>query len=229
MTSPARILVLGLGGLGCPAALALALESRARALPLELVLCDDDRVDRSNLARQTLYGPADLGRRKIDVAAEALERLVPGAMLGIQKVNEKFNQSTEKNLLDGIHWMLDGTDSFETRFLANDRALARGVPLIHGAALGWAGQLLSVRRGGPCLRCLFEGPPPPGTIPACSEAGVAGPLCGVIGAAMASEAIRGITGQPLRAEGKLLRWDGLRGTSRTIAVPRDPACPACSS
>ncbi len=228
MSSPTRILVLGLGGLGCPAALALATEAKARALPLALRLCDDDVVDRSNLARQTLYRPDDVGRRKVDAAADALGRRAPDAPLELEKVHEKFNQSTENNLLDGIHWVLDGTDSPETRFLANDRALARGVPLIHGAALGWAGQLLSIRPGGPCLRCLFEGPPPPGTIPACSEAGVAGPLCALVGATMAAEALRGISGQPLRAQGKLLRWDGLRGTARAIPVPRDPGCSACA-
>ncbi len=222
-------MLLGLGGLGCPAALALCEEARARELPIELALVDDDRVERSNLARQTLYGPADLGKLKVDAAAEALRALAPGAPVELVPVARRFEKDTEQNLLKGASLLLDGTDSFASRFLANNRALAAGVPLVHGAALGWVGQLLSILPGGPCLRCLFEGPPPPGSVPACAEAGVAGPLCGLIGAAMAAEGARILAGESPRARGRLLRWDGLDGRSRTVSIPRDPDCPACGA
>ena len=124
--------------------------------------------------------------------------------------------------------LLDGTDDFETRFAANDAACALGIPLVHGAALAWTGQLLTVLpERGSCLRCLFEGPPPPGALPTCAEAGVASPLCGVVGAAMAGEAARLLRGgQPL-ALGRLHQWDALRDRERDVPVPRDPRCPAC--
>ena len=125
--------------------------------------------------------------------------------------------------------LLDGTDSFETRFVANDAACAARIPLIHGAVLGWGGQLLAVLPGqGSCLRCLFEGPPPPGALPTCAEAGVASPLCGVVGAAMASEAARVLRGERPHAIARLHQWDALRETERDVPVPRDPRCPACA-
>ena len=110
----------------------------------------------------------------------------------------------------------------------NDAACAGRVPLVHGAVLGWDGQLLTVLPGqGSCLRCLFE-EPPPGALPTCAEAGVASPLCGVVGAAMASEAARILLGERPRSLARLHRWDGLRGTERDVPVPRDPHCPACA-
>jgi len=226
--APRRVAMLGMGGLGCPAALALVEESRARQIPLELLLVDDDRVDLSNLARQTLYGPSDVGEWKVHAATRALQKLVPDAPVEVVPCVARFDESTVDNILNGVFLILDGTDSFETRFFANDRALAANLPLVHGAALGWIGQLTSILPGGPCLRCLFEGPPPPGSVPACRDAGVIGPLCALVGAAMASEAMALLSGEPLRARGTLLRWDALAGTSRAIPIPRDPVCPACA-
>jgi len=215
--------LLGIGGLGCPAALALA-----EQLPgVRLVLVDHDRVDRSNLSRQILFTEGDVGRPKAEIAARRLSQLVPAAT--VEPRVQRFDPGCARELLQGCGVLLDGTDSFETRFAANDAACALRVPLVHGAVLGWGGQLLTVLPDhGSCLRCLFEGPPPPGAVPACSEAGVASPLCGVVGAAMASEAIRVLRGEPPRALGRLHQWDGLRGTERDVAVPRDPRCPACS-
>lgn len=226
MSAP-RAVLLGLGGLGCPAALALLEEAQARQRPLTLLLVDDDRVDRSNLARQSLYRERDVGRLKVEAAKEALERLCPQAPATLIAHAGRFDRLHTNDILSGASVLLDGTDSFETRFLANDAALAARVPLVHGAALGWVGQLLSVAPGGPCLRCLFEGPPPPGSVPACAEAGVAGPLCALVGAAMAAEASRLLAGEAPLARGRLLRWDGLAGSARAVAIPRDPACSAC--
>jgi adenylyltransferase/sulfurtransferase len=215
--------VLGVGGLGCSAALALAEEVTG----LRLVLVDADRVERSNLSRQILFTEADLGEPKAEAAVRRLAQLVPGARVEPRAI--RFEPRSAPDLLAGCGVLLDGTDSFETRFAANDAACAAGIPLVHGAVLGWGGQILTVLPGhGSCLRCLFEGPPPPGALPTCAEAGVASPLCGVVGAAMASEAARVLRRERPRAQGRLHQWDGLRGTEREVSVPPDPHCPACA-
>jgi molybdopterin/thiamine biosynthesis adenylyltransferase len=216
-------MILGMGGLGCPAALALAEELSG----VRLLLVDDDRVERSNLSRQILFTEADVGQPKAEVAARRLSQLVPGARAEARV--QRFGPRTARDLLAGCDVLLDGTDSFETRFAANDAACAARIPLVHGAVLGWGGQLLAILpEHGSCLRCLFEGPPPPGAVPTCAEAGVASPLCGLVGAAMASEAARLLRGERPRTLARLHQWDGLRGTERDVQVPRDPRCPACS-
>jgi adenylyltransferase/sulfurtransferase len=213
-----RAVLLGVGGLGCPAALALA-ESGEE---LELVLVDDDRVERSNLARQILFGEADAGALKVEAAARRLA--AAGGRLRIVPVPARFDASTAQELLAGADVLLDGTDSFETRFLANDAAVAARIPLVHGAVVGWTGQLLTVVPGRTaCLRCLFEGPPPLDALPTCAEAGVASPLCGLVGAAMAEAALAALHGEP--AAGVLSRWDGLRGIVRPLPLSRDFSCP----
>jgi adenylyltransferase/sulfurtransferase len=205
--------ILGAGGLGCPAALALA-EDRP---DLRIVIVDPDRVERSNLSRQILFGDEDVGAFKAEVAA--------GRVGGEARVT-RFDARTAAELLRGADVLLDGTDDFATRFCANDEALRRGIPLVHGAALGWIGQLLTVLPGHTgCLRCLFEGPPPDGVVPTCAEAGVLSPLCGVVGAAMAAAAIAVLRGAP--EAGVLRRWDARRGTHRPLALRRDPDCAAC--
>jgi len=207
-----RAVIIGLGGLGCPAALALA-----EVMPgLALVLVDDDVVEVSNLPRQILFAEEDAGRPKALVAAERLATLTE-----VEPRVERFTAASAPRLLAGADVLLDGTDNFETRFLANDAALAAGVPLVHGAALGYRGQVMTILPGqGPCLRCLFEGPPPPGSVPACAEAGVLAPLCGVVGAAMAGAALDVLHRRA--SPGILISWD--RARERRIAVPRDPAC-----
>ena len=210
--------LLGAGGLGCPAALALRDEAQARGLELRLVIVDDDRIERSNLSRQILYTEREVGLFKSEVAARRL-----GAVARVAR----FNAATAAGLLERADLLLDGTDNFETRLLANDEAVARGLPLVHGAALGWSGQLLTILPGRTgCLRCLFERPPPAGSVPACAEAGVLSPLCGLVGAAMARAAIQVLLGAP--EAGVLWRWDALRGTERQLSVKRDPSCAACA-
>lgn len=212
-------LLLGAGGLGCPAALALHDEAAFRGVALRLVIVDPDRIDRSNLPRQILFTDAEVGLFKAEVAARKL---------GAHARVARFDASTAAALLDEVDVLLDGTDNFETRFLANDEAVRRGIPLVHGAALGWTGHLLTVLPGRTgCLRCLFEGPPPAGAVPACAEAGVLAPLCGVVGAAMARAAIQILLGAP--DAGVLHRWDALRGTERPLTVKRDPHCVSCAA
>jgi len=208
------VVLLGLGGLGCPAALALFEEAPG----LQLVLVDDDRVERSNLSRQILFRERDIGRLKVEAARERLGGLS-------RAVPERFTAETAQRLLAGADVLLDGTDNFATRFLANDAACAQGIPLVHGAVLGWSGQLLTVLPGGPCLRCLFEEPPPPGALPTCAEAGVASALCGVIGVAMARAALAVLSGTP--RPGLLRQLDGRSGRERLLQLRRDRACDAC--
>ena len=153
--------LLGVGGLGCPAALALAEEALSRRLPLRLVLVDPDRVEASNLARQVLFHAPDLGAFK----AEAAARRLCASGVEATAVVARFDAGTAASLLAGADVLLDGTDDPDARFLANDACAARGVPLVHGAVLGWHGRLATLLPGGPCLRCLFEGPPPPAARP----------------------------------------------------------------
>ena len=205
--------LLGAGGLGCPAALALA-EAQA---DLRLIIVDPDRVERSNLARQILFGESDLGAPKAEIAARRT---------GAEARVARFDASTAGEMLAGADVLLDGTDDLQTRFLANDEALRRGIPLVHGAALGWTGQLLTILPGRTaCLRCLFEGPPD--HPPTCAEAGVLAALCGLVGAAMARAALRVLRRD---AEGGVLhRWDARTGTDRPLRLERDPACAACAA
>jgi len=206
------VVLLGAGGLGCPAALALAEEK----LDLRLVIVDPDTVERSNLSRQILYGDEDLGLPKAEVAARRV---------GGEARVARFDAATARDLLRGADVLLDGTDDSATRFLANDEAVRRGIPLVHGAALGWIGQLVTVLPGRTaCLRCLFEAPPPE-TAPTCAQAGVLSPLCGLVGAAMAGAAVKVLRGEP--DAGVLHRWDARRATHRPLALKRDPACAAC--
>jgi molybdopterin-synthase adenylyltransferase len=214
--------ILGVGGLGCPAALALAEE----APDVRLILVDPDNVERSNLSRQILFTERDVGEPKAIVAARRLAELVPGVHAEPRVV--AFRRENAAGLFAGCDIVLDGTDDFDTRFLANDAACAGGIPLVHGAVLGWRGQILTVRPGrGSCLRCLFEGPPPTGAVPTCAEAGVLSPLCGVVGAAMASEAARVLRGEPTRWAGRLHQWDALHAVERDVRVPARSDCPAC--
>ena len=220
-------MILGAGGLGCPAALALAEAAQARGLPLRLVLVDDDRVERSNLARQILFREQDVGSFKSPTAAARLRELggEGRAPLAVEHLVERFTAANASRILAGADVLLDGTDNFETRFAANDAALEAGVPLVHGAALGFTGQLLTILPGrSACLRCLFEGPPPPDALPTCAEAGVAAPLCGVVGASMAEEAMLLLTGRPPRAASLLFTWTGHAGSERRVAVPVDRSC-----
>jgi molybdopterin/thiamine biosynthesis adenylyltransferase len=217
------VVILGVGGLGCPAALAIA-EDVPEA---RLVLVDPDRVERSNLARQILFSEKDVGEAKAVVAARRLVELVPTARVEPRAI--AFTASTPAGLLADCDVLIDGTDTFETRFTANDAACAAHIPLVHGAALGWRGQILTIVPGrGSCLRCLFEAPPPPGAVPTCAEAGVFSPLCGVVGAAMAAEAARLLRGVRPRWAARLHQWDALRGTERDVPVPADPRCPVCA-
>lgn len=219
----AHVLVVGAGGIGCPALQALAAAGIGR-----LTIVDDDRVALSNLQRQTLFGTADIGKSKAVVAAEAIRRLNPD----VRAVPE-ITRITSENapvLLAGVDVVLDGCDNFETRLFVADAALRASIPLVSAAVGQFDGQL-AVYRGWeadqPCYRCLV-GSDPERAEASCADAGVLGAVTAVMGSLAAAEVLRQITGFGDDLAGTLLLVDLLAGRFRRIAVTRDPGCPACA-
>ena len=217
----AAVLVVGLGALGAPVSLYLAAAGVGR-----IGLLDDQRVERSNLNRQILYQDSDLGRPKVEAARNRLRALDPA--LTLEAIYDTFRPANASQLLAAYDLVIDGTDSFETKFLLNDAAVLLGKPLVHGAALQWSGQVLTVLPGGPCLRCLFFEPPDPGVVQTCEEAGIMGAVTGVIGSVQAEEAIKLLLGSGEPLSGRIFQHDALRAESRTTEFQRDPRCPVCS-
>ncbi|MFT4911525.1 MAG: molybdopterin/thiamine biosynthesis adenylyltransferase [Brevundimonas sp.] len=213
----ARVLIVGLGGVGGPAALYLAAAGVGA-----LTVIDDDTVALSNLQRQIVFDTADVGRAKVEAGTERLEALNPG--VAIRALAERLTAATATGMIAGHDLVLDGSDDFSTRFAVNAACVATGVPLVSGALGRWSGQV-AVFEGRPCYRCLVPDIPPEAE--SCARAGVVGALAGVIGAMAALEAIKRITGAGTPLAGRLLLYDGLAGTARTVALPADPACPVC--
>ena len=216
-----RILLIGAGGLGAPAALYLAAAGVGT-----IGLIDDDDVDVSNLQRQVIHATAAVGRPKVDSAAEAIRALNPDVE-GVAH-RTRLTAGNARDLLGGWDVLIDGTDNFPTRYLVNDAAVMLGLPLVHGAVLGFNGQVgvFDARRG-PCYRCLHPAPPPAGSVPSCAEAGVLGVLPGIIGTMQAAEALKLVIGggQPLL--GRLAMLDAWGARLREIPVVKNPACPVC--
>ena len=220
--SQATVLIIGAGGLGAPAALYLAAAGVGR-----IRLVDPDRVSLDNLQRQILFRTADVGRPKPEAAAEALAALDPSVV--IEPIEAAATPQTLPDLFDGVDLALDGCDDFATRFAVNAAALERRVPLISGAVGRWSGQVgvfaPHLRKDAPCYRCFVPHAPPEAE--RCAEVGIVGALTGVAGSFMALEAIKLIAaaGEPLL--GRLFIYDGLSGRARTVALTRNPDCPAC--
>lgn len=218
-----RVLLVGAGGLGSPAALYLAAAGIGT-----LGLVDFDVVDVTNLQRQVLYGTKDVGRPKLDSAADRINDINPHVHV------ERFDTAlTSQNALDiakGFDVIVDGTDNFPTRYLVNDTCVLLGIPNAFGSVLRFEGQAsVFAAENGPCYRCLFREPPPTGLVPSCAEAGVLGVLPGLIGTIQATEAIKLILGEGNPLIGRLLLVDALSMEFRTIALRRDPDCPACGT
>ena len=213
----ARVLVVGAGGLGAPAALYLAAAGVGT-----LGLADADAVSLSNLQRQVLYVTKDAGRPKVEAAAERLMALNPHVQVQAHPV--MLDAANAEGLVAGYDLVLDGCDNFPTRFAVSDACLATGKPLVSGAIGRWTGQV-AVFRGRPCYRCLTQETPPDAET--CAAMGVVGALAGVVGSMMALEAVKLITGAGAALEGRLWIYDGLSGESRTVRVGADPECPAC--
>ena len=221
-----RVLLVGAGGLGSPAAYYLA----AAGIGM-LRIADDDVVDRSNLQRQILHTDARIGTPKVESAAIALSALNPRTT--VEAIRERITSDNVERLLDGIDVVVDGADNFPARYLLNDACVKLGKPLVYGAVHRFEGQASVFDAGrhrgvAPCYRCLFPEPPAPEFAPNCSEAGVLGVLPGVIGLLQATEAIKLLLGigEPLR--GRLLQFDALAMRFRETRLLPDPACPVCA-
>jgi len=217
----ARVLCVGAGGLGAPAAMYLAAAGVGT-----LGLVDFDAVDASNLHRQVIYDTTDVGKRKLDAARDRLKAMNPSV-----KVVTHELALTSKNALDVLKdydIILDGTDNFQTRYLVNDACVLLGKPNAYGSIFRFDGQAsVFAVKGGPCYRCLYPEPPPPGLVPSCAEGGVLGVLPGVIGVIQATEAIKLILGSGQPLIGRLLLYDALQMRFRELKLRRDPECPIC--
>lgn len=213
----ARVLIVGAGGLGSPAALYLAAAGVGR-----LTLSDDDTVSLSNLQRQVLFTTADVGRTKTEAGAERLAALNPHVAV---EAAPAVTAASVAGLVAGHDLVLDGTDNFETRLWVSDACVAAEVPLVSGAIGRWTGQV-GVFAGKPCYRCLVPEIPPDAET--CVAVGVVGALAGIIGSMMALEAVKTITGAGEALAGRLMIYDGLNGDSRTVRIGADPACPVCA-
>lgn len=214
----ARVGLIGLGGVGGPAALYLAAAGVGT-----LRLIDDDTVALSNLQRQVAFATADIGRSKVEAGADALTGLNPHVR--IEPVAERLSTATAARLIAGCDVVIDGTDDFATRFAVNAACVAAEVPLVSGALGRWSGQV-GVFRGRPCYHCLVSAAPPDAET--CARVGVVGALAGVVGSMAALEAVKLIVGAGTPLTGRLLIYDGLAGTARTVAVVSDPACLVCA-
>src|SRR5216117_3634911 len=219
----ARVLLIGAGGLGSPAALYLAAAGVGT-----LGLVDFDNVDVTNLQRQILHGTKDVGRPKLVSARERIADVNPHVLL------ETYETAlTSKNALDilsGYDIVVDGKDNFATRYLVNDACVLQGKPNVYGSIFRFEGQAsVFALPEGPCYRCLFPEPPPPGLVPSCAEGGVLGILPGIIGVIQATEAIKLLLGKGETLVGRLLLFDALRMSFRELKLRKDPKCPICSA
>jgi adenylyltransferase/sulfurtransferase len=218
-----KILIIGAGGLGSPAALYLAAAGAGTIGVVEF-----DKVDASNLHRQILYSSADVGKPKIDVARERI--LAANPNVDVVCFEERLTSANALEIMRGFDVVIDASDNFPTRYLVNDASVILGIPSVYGSIHRFEGQLsVFGAEGGPCYRCLFREPPPAGAVPNCAEAGVLGVLPGIIGTMQATEAIKLVTdtGEPMI--GRLLLFDALTMNFRTVALRRDPECPSCGS
>ncbi len=216
-----HVAVIGVGGLGCPAAAALARSGVGR-----ITLVDPDRVELSNLPRQLLYGEADLGHPKVESAAAHLRRLHP--VLEVQTRHEALQRDNAEQILAATDLVIDATDGSEVKFLINDVATDLGIPFCHAGVLGWGGQALLVVPGAtPCLRCLFAGGDERSDLPTCGRAGIVGPIAGLFGALQASLGTAYLLGDD-GAAGRLIGYDRRSDRWRDLDVTGAPRCAACA-
>ena len=216
-----KVLLLGAGGLGSPAALYLAAAGVGT-----IGIIDMDVVDESNLQRQILHNMDRIGDRKVDSAKKTLTALNPD--VNVVTYDVRLGADNILDIIDGYDAIVDGTDNFPTRYLVNDASLLKRIPVIHGSIFRFEGQATVFDPyNGPCYRCLIPEPPPAELAPSCSEAGVLGVLPGIIGSIQAVETIKVLLGLGDPLIGRLLAYDALEESFRTFKVRRDPACPAC--
>ncbi len=216
-----RVLIIGCGGLGSPAAMYLAAAGIGT-----LGLVDFDTVDLTNLQRQIIHGTPDLGRPKTNSAEERLHDLNPEVNIICHPL--RLNRDNITQILQGYDVVVDGTDNFPSRYLINDACHGLGLPLSHAGILRFDGQVTFIHpRQGPCYRCLYPEPPAPEDAPTCSQAGVLGSVAGVIGALQATEVLKFLLGIGDLLIGKLLIYDALSSDFRIVRYHRDPNCACC--
>ena len=219
----ARVLLVGAGGLGSPAALYLAAAGVGR-----LGMVDFDVVDVTNLHRQVLHGTGAVGTPKLDSARERIADLNPHVQ--VETYEARLTSENALDILRDYDVIVDGTDNFATRYLVNDACVLLGKPNVYGSIYRFDGQAsVFCTPDGPCYRCLFPEPPPPGSVPSCAEGGVLGVLPGLVGTIQATEALKLIVGAGEPLVGRLLLVDALGMHFHTVRVDRDPACPACGT
>jgi molybdopterin/thiamine biosynthesis adenylyltransferase/rhodanese-related sulfurtransferase/molybdopterin converting factor small subunit len=217
----ASIALVGAGGLGAPLGLYLAATGIGR-----IGLIDFDAVDVSNLQRQIIHGTKDVGRKKLDSAADKMQDINPH--LQIEKYGVSLTSENALEILRDYDIVIDGTDNFPTRYLVNDACVMLKKPNVYGSIFRFEGQAtIFAYEDGPCYRCLYPEPPPPGLVPSCAEGGVLGILPGLIGVVQATEAVKIILGRGTTLKGRLLLYDALEMRFRELKLKRDPACPAC--
>ena len=216
-----RVLVIGAGGLGSPAALYLAAAGVGT-----IGIVDADAVDLSNLQRQILHSTPDVGRAKVESARETLEALNPE--VAVRVLRARVNADNILECIRDYDFILDGTDNFPAKFLINDACVIAGKPFSHAGIIRFQGQLMTYVPGrGPCYRCVFENPPPPEAVPTCSQAGIIGAMGGVIGSLQAMEAIKYLVGISTLLTGFLLTYDALTTSLRKIPLPLRKNCAVC--
>ena len=217
-----KVLVIGAGGLGSPAILYLAAAGVGT-----IGVVDDDEVDLTNLQRQVLHTTGRVGMAKVESARAAVAEINPDVRFVTHHL--RLEKDNALDLIGQYDIVADGSDNFATRFLVNDACFFTGKPLVSAAILRFDGQLATYkpRQGGPCYRCLFPEPPPPGQIPTCSEAGVLGAIAGTMGALQATEVLKELLGVGDGMAGQLLIYDALSTTFRKVRVQPDPGCPLC--
>src|SRR6202142_1092945 len=219
----ARVLCIGAGGLGSPLALYLTAAGVGT-----LGLVDFDVVDYTNLQRQIIHTTADVGRKKLDSAAEKLKAINP--FLDIRKFETRLSSDNALDLFRDFDIIADGTDNFPTRYLVNDACVLTGKPNVYGSIFRFEGQAsVFATKDGPCYRCLYPEPPPPGLVPSCAEGGVLGVLPGVTGCIQATETIKLIIGAGESLIGRFLIFDALRMKFRELKLRKNPDCPVCGT
>src|SRR3954466_8203069 len=219
----ARVLCIGTGGLGSPLALYLAAAGVGT-----LGLVDFDVVDYTNLQRQIIHSTADVGRKKLDSAADKLKGINP--FLNLRTFDTRLSSANALELFRDFDIIADGTDNFPTRYLVNDACVLTGKPNVYGSIFRFEGQAsVFATEEGPCYRCLYPEPPPPGLVPSCAEGGVLGVLPGLVGTIQATETIKLLLGVGEPLIGRLLTIDTLTMQFRTLKLRKDPTCPACGT
>jgi len=217
----AKVCIIGAGGLGCPVGYYLTAAGVGT-----IALVDDDTVEMSNLQRQIAHSMNTIGMPKVESAKKTFEALNPD--VNVVAIKKRLSKDDIIGVISGYDIVVDGSDNFPTRYLVNDACFMAKKPLVSGAILRFEGQVTTILPGdGPCYRCLFEEPPPPGLVPSCQEAGVLGVLPGVIGGLQATEVLKLILGKGDPLKGELLIYNALKTTFRKVKVPKNPSCPLC--